>query len=297
MENFKEFQGKDLDDCIDQARVFYGAPREKLEIEIIQDAKSGIFGIVGARKAKIRARKARAAESVLDLLEGAMKASPAHASDLGAEKQKKSRKRDAARQNLSRDAPARLPKTAASPSDMPDDGDDPFDGLTDSPLASFAELDKELLEKTAREIVGKLLEPIAGKELELSVEIVPGSVRIKAPWEGDAGLLIGREGQTLAAIQYMASRILARKMNSAVRVRLDIGDYRSRQEDKLCEMAKALAEKAARLGRPFSTRPLSSFHRRVIHLCLRDNEEIQTRSSGDGPLKKVLIVPRKNGRT
>ena len=69
MDNFKEFQGKDLDDCIRQALTFFNAPREKLEIELIQDAKSGIFGIVGARKAKIRAKRAKVTENMQTLLD------------------------------------------------------------------------------------------------------------------------------------------------------------------------------------------------------------------------------------
>lgn len=68
MDGFKEFQGKDLDNAIEEACGYFDAPREKLEIEIIQDAKSGIFGIVGARKAKVRARRARLREAVESVL-------------------------------------------------------------------------------------------------------------------------------------------------------------------------------------------------------------------------------------
>lgn len=68
MDGFKEFNGKDLDNAIEEACTYFDAPREKLEIEIIQDSKSGIFGIVGARKAKIRARRAPLRETVQSLL-------------------------------------------------------------------------------------------------------------------------------------------------------------------------------------------------------------------------------------
>ena len=63
MDGFKEFQGKDLDSAIKDACSYFDARREQLEIEILQDAKSGIFGIVGARKAKIRARRVRLRET------------------------------------------------------------------------------------------------------------------------------------------------------------------------------------------------------------------------------------------
>ena len=68
MEGFKEFQGKDLDGAIEEACGYFNTAREKLEIEIVQDAKSGIFGIVGARKAKVRARRVQLRETVDSIL-------------------------------------------------------------------------------------------------------------------------------------------------------------------------------------------------------------------------------------
>ena len=68
MEGFKEFQGKDLDSAIEEACGYFDAAREKLEIEIVQDSKSGIFGIVGARKAKVRARRVQLRETVESIL-------------------------------------------------------------------------------------------------------------------------------------------------------------------------------------------------------------------------------------
>ena len=68
MEGFKEFQGKDLDSAIEEACGYFNTAREKLEIEIVQDSKSGIFGIVGARKAKVRARRVQLREAVENIL-------------------------------------------------------------------------------------------------------------------------------------------------------------------------------------------------------------------------------------
>lgn len=299
MENFKEFQGKDLDDCIDQARVFYDCPREKLEIEIIQDAKSGIFGIVGARKARIRARRVKVAESVQNLFESRERPE--------AEESRRKTRADAPRPAKQKKTPARPPKTRDDVEDSPDDAasatpspqrqEDALDvAAEESTGKTFAELDKDAMAAAAIEIVGRLIKPIAGRDAPLEAEIIPGAARVKVEWDGDAGPLIGREGQTLAAIQYIASRIASKTMNGPVKVRLDIGNYRGQQEEKLCGMARSLAEKAVSEGRTFSTPPLSSYHRRLVHLCLQENGDIQTRSSGDGPFKKVLIFPKKNGR-
>ena len=136
-----------------------------------------------------------------------------------------------------------------------------------------------------------------GEEVTLEVTVADGRVRVAVDCEEDSGLLIGREGQTLASLQYLASRVVSRGMNAAVRVQLDAGRYRQRQDEKLREMALALAEKVRQTGRSYSTRPLSSYHRRIVHLCLQDAEEVQTRSSGDGPMKRVVIMRRRPERS
>ena len=110
--------------------------------------------------------------------------------------------------------------------------------------------------------------------------------------EENSGLLIGREGQTLSSLQYLVNRIVSRRCEQPVRVQINTGEYRERQDDNLRKMAVYLADKAKSLGRPQSTKPLSSYHRRVVHLALQEDETIQTRSKGDGPLKRVIIVPK-----
>lgn len=305
MEDFKEFQGSTLDDCINQACAFFDLPREKLEIEIIQDAKTGIFGIVGARKAKIRAKRAFIAENVQTLLESAaerqggrpLQKSASQAKPFAKPQRNPKNAQKPSRKNMPQETRKEAIRDAQEPAHKHNgfDNDNDFLEAADNfEFKSIEELDRDKLESAAREVVDRLLKPLAGKEMDLQVELGENQIRVIVPWEGDAGLLIGREGQTLAAIQYMASRILSKNMNAPLKVQVDIGNYRSRQEDKLCALARSLAEKALQHGRSFSTRPLSSYHRRIIHLCLQDNASIQTRSSGEGPLKRVLVFPRKN---
>ncbi len=163
-------------------------------------------------------------------------------------------------------------------------------GLPSTPLE---QLDLVRLEALTREAVGNLVRPIVGGEAKVDVRVDEGRVFVGVDCDADPGLLIGREGQTLAALQYMVSRIVSRGMDAAVRVQLDAGAYRQRQEEKLREMALALAEKVRQSGRSLSTRPLSSYHRRVVHVCLQELPDVQTRSSGEGPLKRVVIMRRK----
>lgn len=307
MENFKEFQAKDLDECIKSACAFFDAPRENLEIEIIQDAKSGIFGIVLARKAKIRARRASFRESVRDILgeQGTQSKSFRPQKGQPAQPPRESPRQDKAESSASirperkeKSYPGRK-KSFSQPArqerevDMLEECE--FDAEAEGlPILPLENLNRAELEARTREIVEKLLRPLADREIRTELSIEHGSIHARVQWEGDAGLLIGREGQTLAAIQYLASRMLSHAFNAGLRVQLDIGDYRRKQDDKLRSLALALAEKARQTGRAWSTRPLSSYHRRVIHMSLQDVQDVQTRSSGEGPLKRVVISPRRH---
>lgn len=95
-------------------------------------------------------------------------------------------------------------------------------------------------------------------------------------------------------MQYLASRMITRAMGSQVRLQVDAGDYHVRQDSRLQELALALAEKVKATGKVQTTRPLSAYQRRVIHLALQDDPEVQTRSSGEGALKHVVILRRKD---
>ena len=148
---------------------------------------------------------------------------------------------------------------------------------------------ERVIEETTK-VVLRLVESIVDNPT-CEVEITPDS-RIKVMIDaGDSsGLLIGRYSQTLTAIQYIASRVLSRVFGAAARMQIDAGDYRERQDDKMRELALSLAERVKEEGRGLYTRPLSSYHRRVVHVTLQDDPELQTRSKGDGAMKRVLIT-------
>jgi len=151
---------------------------------------------------------------------------------------------------------------------------------------------QELMDLAAA-IMKRLLTPILEQEPRMDIEGTASRLNVLIQDEEHSGLLIGREGQTLAALQYLANRIIARQWPSPVRVQINTGEYREKQDDNLRKMAFYLADKAKSLGRPQSTKPLSSYHRRVIHMALQPDETIQTRSKGDGPMKRVIIVPKR----
>lgn len=316
MSEFKEFQGKTLDEAIDTACSHYDLGREKLEIEIITGGSTGVFGIMGVRKARVKARprkafktdnlmteekeaprEQKAPKKKAPKREPKAKAAPRPETEPVKAEEKASSKPAPAPEKTeeSRQAastpPPRKERVAAQPEETgkPEAAED-----VQEPVDAFADLDKDAVENAVREILGRMLEPIVG-EAKLDVSFDPDRVKVFIDDEENSGLIIGREGQTLSSLQYLVNRLVSRRMETSVRIQIDTGDYRERQDDKLRQLAQHLADKAVRQGRTQSTKPLSSYHRRVVHLALQDAETVFTRSKGDGPLKRVLVVPKRRG--
>jgi spoIIIJ-associated protein len=129
-------------------------------------------------------------------------------------------------------------------------------------------------------------------ETSVSAEQLDGNIALNI--EGDkSGLLIGRKGKTLDAIQFIVNKIVNKALEKKVRVVVDSENYRQRRRESLTQLALRMGEKAKRIRKPVSTNPLNPHDRRIIHLTLKEDQKLDTRSSGDGLLKKVVIIPRK----
>jgi spoIIIJ-associated protein len=112
----------------------------------------------------------------------------------------------------------------------------------------------------------------------------------------ESGRLIGRQGQTLADLQYLVNRIVFQQDQTAPKVMLDVGGYRSQAREALVQKAKAAAEKVRRWGDAVELEPLNAFDRRIVHHALRDDPDVETQSvEVEGTEKKVLILrPKKH---
>jgi spoIIIJ-associated protein len=109
---------------------------------------------------------------------------------------------------------------------------------------------------------------------------------------GDSsGLLIGRRGQTLDALEYLVNRMSVRGDNAVARISVDVEGYRQRRREYLETLARRLADKAKQSGRVVTLNPMSPRDRRIVHLALQDDQAVSTRSQGDGHFRKVLILP------
>ena len=110
----------------------------------------------------------------------------------------------------------------------------------------------------------------------------------------DSGRLIGRQGQTLADLQYLLNRMIFQQDQTAPKVMLDVGSYRAQTRDALLQKAKEAAEKVRRWGDVVELEPMNAFDRRIIHGALKDDPSVETHSvEVDGTDKKaILLRPR-----
>ncbi|MCR5439930.1 MAG: protein jag [Selenomonas sp.] len=112
------------------------------------------------------------------------------------------------------------------------------------------------------------------------------------------GILIGKHGQTLDSLQYLANLAANRGISeNRARIIIDIENYRSRREDTLVRLAGHLAEKACRIGEEVHLEPMNRHERKIIHMALQDNRRVSTYSAGDEPRRYVVIAPKRRRRS
>ena len=109
----------------------------------------------------------------------------------------------------------------------------------------------------------------------------------------DAGLLIGKQGQTLDALQYLVTKMLAKQTRKKVRIAIDVEAYRARHNEALALLAQKYGEKVKRSGRPITLNPMNPYDRRIVHMALQGDKDLKTISRGEGLYKKVVISPVK----
>jgi len=110
----------------------------------------------------------------------------------------------------------------------------------------------------------------------------------------ESGLVIGKKGATLDSLQYLVSRIVFKTPGEAMPVVVDAEGYRGRREDSLADLARKLAEKAVRSGRPVPVEPMSPHDRKVVHKTLAEHPGVRTESEGEGSARRVVIFPKRD---
>jgi spoIIIJ-associated protein len=174
-----------------------------------------------------------------------------------------------------------------------------------TPARVRAELDTEAWERSAREVPEEPLERVRGVVarvvhalgLRASVDVKETEEEIRATVNGDdLGLLIGRHGATIDALQHVAMRAAFHGLSSHKAVVVDAAGYRERREAALRRAADRAVEDAMSFGRPVELEPMGPQERRIVHLYLRERSDVQTHSEGDEPDRRVVVTPIKPAR-
>jgi len=213
---FVETEAKTVEEAIEKACRELSLPEERLDIEVLSDGASGLFGLMGRKKAKVK--------------------------------------------------------------------------------ASLKEIEVEENKEEKLEHARRSLEEILFRfKTEATVDATENDDKILLNINGDgSGLLIGRRGQTLDALQHIIDKIVNRSSENRKRVIIDTEGYRKRRIESLESLALKLGEKVKKLGKPVSITPLNAHDRRIIHMTLQNDAQLVTKSKGDGPLRRMVIFARKN---
>lgn len=255
-----EFTGKSVKEAIAKACEQLETDEALLEVEVLEESTRGFLGIVGQRDARVRVRKRDILKEVMEMHE------PPRV------------QRDVPQEEFERDT-----VTEENEFLEPDNG-------AGEAVAAIA--DPALVEE-ARQLLEDILKRIP-VEVEVDSSIVNGAVYLDIKGDG-SGLLIGKKGQTLDALQFLVNKIINKTSppGGKVEIIVDTENYRLRKRESLKEMALKMSQKAKKTLKPVSFNPMPPHERRIVHLILAEDREVYTKSYGEGPLRRIIVYPRR----
>ena len=285
---------KTLDDAITEALIQLGVTSDKLEYEVIEKGSAGFLGI-GMKQAVIEAwRKEEEPEpDIREIIKEEMSFSLDKENEkkeqIQPKKEKKERreKKEKFSSQEKKEKPAKE-KTVKENTVKEQAAEVPE---SEAPVKEKQELAKveEQTIKAVEEFVKDTL-----KAMNMEVEIASsidedGALCVDMKGE-HMGILIGKRGQTLDALQYLANRVANKHQDGYVRVKLDTENYRARREETLKHLAKNIAHKVKRNRRPVALEPMNPYERRIIHSALQSDPYVTTHSEGEEPYRKVVVT-------
>ena len=153
----------------------------------------------------------------------------------------------------------------------------------------YSDTDTDLI-TYAREILINIINKM-GIAVKIK-DVIEGSNRIYIEMDSEqSGLIIGKQGKTLEAMQFLVNLIVSNKIQTEKKIILDIESYREKREKALRKLSKDIAHKVIRTGKPWTLEPMNPFERRLIHLTLQNDSRVSTKSEGEGIYRKVKVSP------
>ena len=314
-----ESSAKTIEEAISAGLEVLGASISDVTVDIIDEGSKGLFGLFGSRQAKVRLTMKETEEDILASLSEdkpaekkpekparkpeAPKPAEARPAEPKPEKAEKAEKPARPEKKAESDVP-RPPKQPRQPkqpkAEKPEPEKKPLPPKApakpiEKPVVTMLENDQVAPDSAAGKAQSflKELTHLMGVEVDVAVgNDAEGNVFVKMT--GDTlGILIGRRGETLDALQYLTSLKINRGQESYTRVTLDTENYRAKREDTLVRLANRMANRAVKTGRKVSLEPMNPYERRIIHSALQGNEAVDTHSEGEEPNRHVVITLRK----
>jgi len=266
---------KTVDDAITEALIQLGVTSDRLEYEVIEKGSAGFLGI-GMKQAVIEARrKPEPKEEKVEepVVEEPVRVEPKKVEAVQPQKSAAEKKADE-------------PQKAA------------FEKAVEKEVKEEVKKETKLVEvqpqtiKAVEDFLKNTMKAM-DMEVELKTEIdQDGALCVDMSGE-HMGILIGKRGQTLDSLQYLANRVANKHQEGYVRVKLDTENYRARREETLRHLAKNIAHKVKRNRRPVALEPMNPYERRIIHSALQSDPYVMTHSEGEEPFRKVVITLKK----
>ena len=257
--DFIEKTGKNVEEALNDALAELKTTADKVNVEVIEEAKNGIFGLF-AKKAKIRVTLKDAAKKIGDIVDETVDSIK---EDYKAGKQEAA----AARENAKKEEA--------------------------KPAAVREYVIEEAAVDAAKEFLQKIFNAMRIEvAMEKFINKNEGVVTFKLHGS-DMGILIGKHGQTLDSLQYLTNLVANKNSAERIRIVIDIEDYRERRVETLNRLAQRLADKVKRTGERVVLEPMNPHERKIIHVALQNDRRITTLSEGEEPYRRVVIELKK----
>ena len=280
---------KTLDDAITEALIQLGVTSDRLEYNVIEKGSAGFLGI-GMKQAVIEAWKKedKEEEEFLKAVEETIIENPvkeyfAKEDNVKEDDVKEHQAEEAAK----KEEAVREEKTEKEEASA---------NAKEEKSEPVSVKEKELLAKVEDETIRYVEQFVKDtlKAMDMDVEITSsidkdGALYVDMKGE-NMGILIGKRGQTLDSLQYLANRVANKHQSGYVRVKLDTENYRARREETLKHLAKNIAHKVKRNRRPVILEPMNPYERRIIHSTLQSDPYVTTHSEGEEPYRKVVVT-------
>ena len=307
-----EFTGKNVTSAVEAACRQLNIPQKELKYNVISTGTTGIFGIVGRKDARIRVtiptQKVQPSKedkegilSIVDEAFGQSDPKPKPKQSPPPETQKPAPKPKPLKEKELQKTPDSIDKEIQPPENEPELEDDEDTGRWDACPTPRSE--KPNKEELPPEPVSQASIDLGVKTVQKMVDLITEDAHVEAITQenkltlqisgGNTGILIGRKGQTLDAMQFLADKIINRQSEARVRVKVDIEGYMETRKANLKHLALKMAEKAKKTGRPATINQMSAQDRRIVHLALKEDAQVRTQSMGDGYYRRLVIFPKK----